>query len=139
MRYVVDSNVAVKWVLNETDSAQAVKIRHDFVAGIHELLAPDVFPVEIAHALARAERKNILIPPQGTAALASILRTLPQLHGSLSLLPRAFELASNARIGVYDCLYAALAEQEQCELLTADVRLIHSGVYSRIIDLATVP
>jgi predicted nucleic acid-binding protein len=27
------------------------------------------------------------------------------------------------RIGVYDCLYAALAEREGCALLTADDRL----------------
>ena len=33
-------------------------------------------------------------------------------------------MASRARIGVYDCLYVALAEQEECELLTADDRLV---------------
>ena len=73
MKYVVDSNVAIKWVLNEPDSAKALAIRLDFVNQVHELLAPDVFPIEVAHALSRAERKGILIPPQGTAALSSIL------------------------------------------------------------------
>ena len=33
---------------------------------------------------------------------------------------RAFVLASQARIGVYDCLYVVLAEREGCEFLTAD-------------------
>jgi predicted nucleic acid-binding protein len=49
---------------------------------------------------------------------------MPDLHGSLALLPRAYELSSLHRQGVYDCLYVALAEREGCELITADSRLI---------------
>jgi len=44
----------------------------------------------------------------------------------LPLLKRAVEIASQARIGVYDCLYAALAEREGCQLLTADDRLVRA-------------
>jgi predicted nucleic acid-binding protein len=113
MRYVLDSNVAIKWVLNELHSISALKVRDDFLGHIHELVAPDVFPVEIAHALSRAERKGALVPPQGTTALTGILQILPDLHESLLLLPRAFEISSQERIGVYDCLYLALAEKEK--------------------------
>lgn len=35
-----------------------------------------------------------------------------------------YELSSQARIGVYDCLYVALAEFEQCRVATADQRLL---------------
>jgi predicted nucleic acid-binding protein len=55
-----------------------------------------------------------------------VLHTLPALHPYLPLLPRAFALASRARIGVYDGLYVALAEREGCELLAADDRLIRA-------------
>jgi predicted nucleic acid-binding protein len=41
----------------------------------------------------------------------------------LRLLLRAYEISSQMRIGVYDCLYVALAEREGCALLTADDRL----------------
>ena len=51
---------------------------------------------------------------------------LPELHPYLPLLPRAYPIASHARIGLYDCLYVALAEREDCELLTADARLVSS-------------
>jgi predicted nucleic acid-binding protein len=44
----------------------------------------------------------------------------------LVLLPRAYEISSQARIGVYDCLYVALAEREGCALLTADDRLVRA-------------
>jgi predicted nucleic acid-binding protein len=40
-----------------------------------------------------------------------VLRNRPDLHPYLPLLPRAFAIASAARIGVYDCLYFALAER----------------------------
>ena len=46
---------------------------------------------------------------------------------SLSLLPRAIEISSQARIGVYDCLYVALAEREGCEFVTADNKRSDSG------------
>lgn len=136
MRYVLDSNVAIKWVLNESDSTLAVKVLDDLVNLVHELIAPDVFPVEIAHALSRAERKGVLVPPQGTAALAGILQTLPDLHESLLLLPRAFEISSQQRIGVYDCLYLALAEKEKVPLITADLRLLKTPGFP-MIDLAS--
>jgi predicted nucleic acid-binding protein len=141
MTYVLDSNVALKWVLPEADSPRAVALRDQARRGVIELLAPDFFPLEVAHALARAERRGIIQPPEGAQLLADLLTTRPQLHQSLPLLPRAFEIASTARIGVYDCLYVALAEQERCELVTADQRLVNSlqGTLPFIIDLASVP
>jgi predicted nucleic acid-binding protein len=123
MRYVLDSCVAIKWVLPEPDTPKAVRIRTEFLRGDHELLAPDVFPVEVAHALARAERRGIIRPPFGARQLRNVLSYSPVLHPYLPLLPRAFALASQARISVYDCLYVALAEREGCALLTADDRL----------------
>lgn len=126
MKYVLDSNVALKWVLTESDSDKARQLRADFQNQVHELLAPDVFPVELAHALVRSERKGIITPAHGPIFLAGILATQPQLHPHMPLLWRAYSIASQARIGVYDCLYIALAEQEGCELLTADDRLVRS-------------
>jgi predicted nucleic acid-binding protein len=124
MRYVLDASVAIKWRLPEPDSGKAIALKADYVNQIHELLAPDVFPIEVAHALSRAERRGILKPPEGSQSLADFLRILPQLHESLVLLPRAFEISSQARIGVYDCLYVALAERENAPLITADQRLL---------------
>jgi hypothetical protein len=66
MRYVVDSCVAVKWFLAEPDSTQAIQLLDDFNRQVHQLLAPDIFPVEIAHALSRAERRGLIQPPEGS-------------------------------------------------------------------------
>ncbi|MCI0376225.1 MAG: type II toxin-antitoxin system VapC family toxin [Gemmataceae bacterium] len=79
MRYVLDASVAIKWVLPEKDSPKAVRLLNAYRTKIHELLAPDTFPVEIAHALTRAERKKIIRPPQGAKRFAAIMRARPAL------------------------------------------------------------
>jgi predicted nucleic acid-binding protein len=45
------------------------------------------------------------------------------------------------RIGVYDCLYVALAEREGCELVTADGRLVRNlqPRFLFVVSLASLP
>lgn len=124
MKLILDASIAVKWFLNEPDSPAALKLQDDFHAGTHELLAPDILPVEVTHALTRAERRGVLDPGDTSAIVHDLLLLGPQLHSYLDLLPRAVEISSAARIGVYDCLYVALAEKEGCDLVTTDVKLI---------------
>jgi predicted nucleic acid-binding protein len=68
-----------------------------------------------------------------------MIATLPMRHPYLPLLPRAYELSWQARIGVYDCLYVGLTEREGCELLTADDRLKRSLPSHRIVLLSSIP
>ena len=141
MRYVLDSSVALKWFLAEPDSAKALRLRDDARAGMHELLAPDVFPIEITHAITRAERAGRITPAEGSSFVADLLAELPSLHQTLAILPRAYLISSTARIGVYDCLYIALAEREGCELVTADDKLVRnlSGQMPFLVPLASLP
>jgi len=53
--------LALKWVLPEVDSAKALALRDDFRSNIHELLAPDFFPLELLHALTKAERQKKIV------------------------------------------------------------------------------
>jgi predicted nucleic acid-binding protein len=126
MKYVLDASVALKWVLPEAQSDKALQLRDDFQRRLHELLAPDVFPVELAHALTRAERKKIIPVGYAKGFLAAVIQISPALHPSLPLLSKATDISSQSRQGVYDCLYVALADREQCGLVTADERLVKS-------------
>jgi predicted nucleic acid-binding protein len=141
MRYVLDSNVALKWGLPEADASMAIRIRDEFRMGIHELLAPDVFTAEIGHALTRSERRGLIQPTDGAQKLSDILASLPDLYPSLPIITRAYQISSQARRGIYDCLYVALAEREGCELLTADDWLIRSlqPAFPFITSLASFP
>ncbi len=44
MKYILDSSVAVKWVLVEPYSDKANLLRDDYRNSIHELLSPEVGP-----------------------------------------------------------------------------------------------
>lgn len=123
-RLVLDASVAVKWALTEPDTPKANQLRDDFKNQIVQLLAPDIFPAEVAHALTRAERKGILKQDEAAGLLADVLSTAPDFHLYLALLPRAVEISSKMQCGVYDCMYVALAEQENCELVTADQKML---------------
>jgi len=124
MKYVLDSSVAFKWLVPEVDTDTALRLLDDYQQAIHDLLAPDILPVEATHALTRAQRQGRVTPAQGNQLFIDLLDQLPTLHSYLPLLPRAYAISSAMRLGVYDCVYVALAEQEGCELVTSDTKLV---------------
>ena len=139
MKYVLDVNVALKWVLNEVDSPKARRLRDDWRAQVHELITPDVFPFEAAHALTRAERRRLIA--DASQFWGEIMADCPRLFPSLPLAQRALAISRHERIGFYDCLYVALAERESCELITADTRMVTTlkPRFPFINDLASLP
>ena len=141
MKYVLDSCVAFKWVVTENFSDNAIRLRDEYKNGLHDLVAPDILPFEIGNALTRAERQKRIKAPDGWALWLSVMADKPSLHPALPLMLRAYAISSSERIGIYDCLYVALAERENCELVTSDDKLI-KNLQSRfpfIIALATLP
>jgi predicted nucleic acid-binding protein len=141
MRYVLDASVAFKWVVPEVDSDKAIRLRDDTRNATHELLAPDIFPIELGHALTRAERQLRLTPPNGWLAWQTVMADAPHFYPSLPLVPRAYALSSRLRIGIYDCVYVALAEREGCEFVTADDRLVRNlqPSFPFVIALSSLP
>lgn len=141
MKYAIDASVALKWVLPEIDSDKAIRLRTAFQNVVHELISPDIFLIEVSNSLARAERNGVI--PQGVADvhLTNIVSTCPHLYAYQPILRRALAIACSAKHGIYDCVYVSLAEQEKCELVTADDRLIKrlGSLFPFIIPLASMP
>jgi predicted nucleic acid-binding protein len=120
---VLDSSVAFKAVVREVDSDKATRLIEDFRKGIEQLIAPDMFAVELGHALTKAERQGRISTTDGFKLWTQAMIDSPQFFPSLPLMPRAYALSSQHRIGIYDCLYLALSEQEQCKVVSGDARL----------------
>lgn len=141
MKIVIDASLALKWVLPEPDSAKALLLRDDHRNAIHELIAPDILLLEVANALTKAERRKIINPPEASQKFLDVAQTKVNLLPHIAVLARALELASNARIAIYDCVYVALAEKENCDLVTADAKLITNlqKQFPFIKDLAAMP
>ncbi len=83
MKYIIDSSVSFKWVVPEHDSDKADRLRDAYRNAVHELLAPDIFTQELAHALTRAERPGADTrgtggpPLGGSPPYPSALRLIP--------------------------------------------------------------
>jgi predicted nucleic acid-binding protein len=141
MKYVVDSSVTFKWFVIEVDRPKAINLRDGFQNGTHELFAPDLLPTEIANALIVAERGKRIAPGEAELLLAQALKSLPVIVDAVPLLPRALEIAKRYQRSVYDCLYVALAELEQCEFITADMKLVNAlqTAFPFVVSLASMP
>ena len=123
---VVDTSVAIKWLKPEgelhTEAATELLDRHQ--AGDIVLHAPTQLLLEVM---------NALWSHRATAAqITRALALLRQLHlvfvePDPRLLGRAAELAVDHRITAYDALFAALAEDLGCELVSDDHTLADSG------------
>lgn len=86
MRYVLDTSVAFPWVVAEGLAAKAGRVRDDFRNAVIELLAPDIFPIEIGHALTKAGRQGRLTDAE--VFWLDVMSTSPRLFPSLPLMPR---------------------------------------------------
>ena len=115
---LVDSSVALKWFLDEADSAAARLLLSD-----HVLVSPALVLAETGNGLWKAWRRSILSSDVVERALA----TLPSLFAELApidpVLVRAGALSRELDHPVYDCIYLATAERLDMPLVTADQRL----------------
>lgn len=141
MKYVIDATIAEAWYVLNPNIMKAVRLRFDFFCGLHELLAPDVFPAEAAEMLAKAERKGLLSVGDTARHLQTLQITGVSFHDSFPLLARASEIALTGRFQLFPSLYIALAEREQCQLLTAEPKLLRIARrhFNFVIPLASLP
>ncbi len=107
----------------EDDSPAAPVLREDYRNKIHDLISPDSLPIEVAHALTRAERQGKINPGRAEILFADLLDPCPPLYPYFDYIDRAMQFSSKLRIGVFDCVDVALAEEQECHVVTSDKRL----------------
>ena len=121
MSLVVDASVALKWfLLEEPHASQALTVVH----GGATLIAPDFLIAEVCNAAWRSARLGRISQVQLDAIAATLPRFFDDLVSASRLARRAVAIAGELDHPVYDCLYLALAEAEQAELVTSDMQLL---------------
>jgi predicted nucleic acid-binding protein len=90
MRAVLDSSAALPSVIPEPTTAKAVRLLSEYRQGLHELLAPDIFPLEALNGLAKAERQKRIVPGTAFQLWKAIMVDSPVYHPHFQLLPRAY-------------------------------------------------
>lgn len=122
MSFVVDTSVAVKWVVPEVLSDRA----DELLARDPDLLAPDLLLVEAANALWKKTMRKEISAREAERALRLLAESGIDLRPTAPLLARAMGLARRLGHPVYDCVYLALSQRERVPLVTADKRLLAS-------------
>jgi predicted nucleic acid-binding protein len=131
---VVDASVAAKWVFQEEGSDRAATLRNSG----DDFIAPSLIVAEIGNALwKRAVWKEVSVRDT-VRALQNAVSVFTRLFPPSDLGVRAMEIAVELRHPIYDCFYLALAEREQCGLITADARLIAAAKSVKSIELRTL-
>ena len=127
MTLVIDASVTVKWVINEQRSAEASALRDD-----DDLVAPSLIAVKIGSALWKAVRRGAIPRRDALAALRASLLPFANLVADNVLHARALTLAIDVGHPVPDCLYLALAEQQNAPLATADETMMAAARRAKI-------
>lgn len=116
---IVDASVALKLVLPEPDSEQALAL-----AARHGLAAPELLLAEAAHVIGKRTRGRLIDRRQAMAAWDR-LRGLPIAYVTIApLADLAMRLSLALGAGLYDCLYLALAVESRQPLVTSDARFV---------------
>jgi predicted nucleic acid-binding protein len=115
MTGIIDASVALKWVLEEEDSAAARTLLFG-----EPLAAPDFLIVECANVLWVKVRRGIMAGRDARAGLDAILATPVQLLPSARHAIAAQAIAFDLDQTVYDSLYLAVALAEHAIMITAD-------------------
>jgi predicted nucleic acid-binding protein len=126
---VVDTSVALKWVLDEPDSSTAVELLEAWNNRETLIIAPALLAYEITNALyQRVWRSDFNLERCKQALMAFTSVSIEfDFSEDFSLSTRAAELANLYNLpATYDGHYLALAEREQCEFWTADMRMWNS-------------
>jgi predicted nucleic acid-binding protein len=115
--HVVDASVAVKWVLLEDGSNEALAA----VSSLGAVVAPALLLVEVANAIRKRVRAGQIEAALGLAAFKDLLAVpMTRIETDEALAQDALTLALELGHPVQDCLYLALALRTGSRVLTAD-------------------
>lgn len=119
---VVDASVAFGWFAAVPGSETAAKLLDAGPATL--LLAPDLVLVELLNAGWKSLRLGAITTEQFDVLAHRAAEPFHRLFPAAALLGRAGHWCRELDHPAYDCLYVALAEQENATLTTADQRLL---------------
>lgn len=116
MPLVVDASVAVKFLVREPGNDQARR----FLSSPDPLIAPDWLLAEAASTFWKKVKRSELLLTHAERHLRDLPEFFETLYPALDLVNDAFRWSMRLRHPFYDCIYLALAERENCKLVTAD-------------------
>ena len=115
---VVDASIAIKWVVDEDGSEDALLLRQGY-----RLIAPDLLMAECANILWK-EVRHEMTPEAGDLEAGLLARSDVELKPMKNLTRASTRMAIELSHPAYDCVYLALAMAYGCAFVTADLHLV---------------
>ena len=123
--FVIDASIAVKWVVEEDGTAEALALRQR-----NKLIAPQLLVAECANILWKKVQRDELLKEEALLASRLLQGAEIELVPMRSLFEAATRMSIQIQHPAYDCFYLALAADKKCVFVTADerfLRKLHQG------------
>jgi predicted nucleic acid-binding protein len=117
---VVDASAIIKWFLHEGGSEEAIELKEKHVNNEIQLIVPELIFLEVLNAL-RYKNLDEERLKQINNLLWDINFEVKKLDSTL--LNNAIKISIKYDLSIYDAIYAALAEINNCQLVTFDNKL----------------
>jgi predicted nucleic acid-binding protein len=117
--FIIDASIAVKWVVEEEGTPEALTLLRRA-----KLVAPELLVAECANILWKKVQRDELSKAEALLAARLLEAAEIELSPTLSLLEAATRIAIELDHPAYDCLYLALAIVRGCRFVTADKRFV---------------
>ncbi len=117
--YVIDASIALKWLVEEIGTPDALVLRQRA-----RLIAPELLLAECANILWKKVRRDELSKDEAILAARLLQAADIELVSTRSLLESATAIAVELDHPAYDGMYIALAAASGCRFVTADDRLL---------------
>lgn len=115
----LEASIAVKWVIEEEGTEDALALRRKV-----KLIAPDLLAAECSNILWKKVRRGELAKDEALLAAKLLQNADLELLPTRPLLESATRLAIELDHPAYDCVHLALALARGCYFATADERLL---------------
>lgn len=120
---VIDSSVVFKW-FDETEvgSEQALQILRSHLSKSNNIVVPDLILYELANAWST---KSVLKFEEIIDNLGLLKKySLKIIYIDFNFLKEAVLMSTKYSVSVYDAIYAVLAKDKRCSLVTADEKFV---------------
>ncbi|MFN8559935.1 MAG: type II toxin-antitoxin system VapC family toxin [Dehalococcoidia bacterium] len=118
---VVDATLAIKWALDEPDSAAARTLLAEWSAGATQPVAPPVLAYDLANVLFQQVRRGMFTLDDAERLLSDLLDLVVIVPFEREDVVEALRIADQQlQRTAYDSQYAALAQRLGCDYWTAD-------------------
>lgn len=121
MELILDASVIIKWFLDEPLSEKALAYRNQHLDGKIKIIAPSLLAFEITNAL--CTKSGVKEKAVFSAIEAFYFTNVYEYPFAEKLAIKSAQLSKKHKVSAYDAAYVALAQDRNCQFITADEKL----------------